>query len=159
MLESVYMKRLNPEKLHVTYLDNILPDEYIVPRYYTLTHSDRTGELFLSIGKDYNNKQISKLYTRLMRDEVLGELVKEQDLFLLKIYCHVSGGLVIGAAKWRYNIFHSELPLVIEAIRYGDEVLFKQNPKLDEATILIYFQSTNRQFNTIENWGTLVSYK
>ena len=38
------------------------------PRKYTLTHSDRTGRLFLTIDKEYNEQQISGLYTRLMRD-------------------------------------------------------------------------------------------
>ena len=68
------MKRLNPEKLHVTYLGGTTPEKLTLPRRYTLTHSDRTGELFLSIGREYDTKQTSRLYTRLMRDEVLAEL-------------------------------------------------------------------------------------
>ena len=153
------MKRLNPDKLHVTYLAGVTPDDLIVPRRYTLTHSDITGELFLSIGSDYDKKQISGLYTRLMRDEVLAELNDNGDSLVFRVYCHVSGGFVFGTAKFRYKIFQSELPLVLEAIRYGDRVLFERNPELDNAPVLVNFKSTNSQFNKVENWGTLLEFK
>jgi hypothetical protein len=153
------MERLNPEKLHVTYLTGATPEELILPRRYTLTHSDRTGELFLSIGAEYETKQISKLYTRLMRDEVLAELTDDEDNLIFRVYCHVSGGFVLGTAKWRYNIFQSELPLVLEAIRYGDKTLFEQNPQLDNTPVLMHFKSTDIRFNKVENWGTMADYR
>jgi hypothetical protein len=153
------MERLNPEKLHVTYLTGTTPENLVLPRLYTLTHSDRTGELFLTIGGQYDKQQISKLYTRLMRDEVLAELADDGDRLVFKVYCHVSGGLIIGTAKWRYNIFHSELPLVLEAIRYGERTLFEQNPKIDNAPVIIYFQSSNSRFNRVEDWGIIADYR
>ena len=153
------MKRLNPEKLHVTNLQGTSSDKLVLPRCYTLTHSDRTGELFLSIGNEYNTKQISKIYTRFMRDEVLAELSNDRDNLSLGIHCHVSGGFVLGTAKWRYNIFKSELPLVIEAIRYGDRALYERNPELDNAKVLIYFHSTNSKFDKVENWNTINNYR
>jgi hypothetical protein len=73
------MTRLIPEKLHVKFLPGITPESLVTHRYYTLTHSDTTGDLFLSIGPSYDIKQISKLYTRLMRDEVLAELTKDSN--------------------------------------------------------------------------------
>jgi len=152
------MKRLNPEKLHVTYLTGTTPERLILPRRYTLTHSDITGKLFLSIGNNYNTKQISNFYTKLMRDEVLAELSHEGDNLFFRAYCHVSGGFVFGTARLRYNIFCRELPLALEAIRYGDRTLFKRNPKLDNAPVLIHFQSTNSRFDKIENWGTVADY-
>ena len=153
------MKRLNPEKLQVAYLTGATPQKLILSRYYTLTHSDRTGKLFLSIGNQYNTNQISKLYTKLMRDEVLAELTDEGDRPIFKVHCHVSGGFIIGTARWRYNIFHSELPLVLEAIRYGDRTLFEQNPQLDNTPVFIYFQSTNNRFNTVKNWRVMADYR
>jgi hypothetical protein len=152
------MRRLNPKKLNVTYLTGATQDKLIVPRRYTLTHSDINGNLFLSIGSEYDTKQASKLYTRLMRDEVLAELSDDDDSLAFKVYCHVSGGFVIGTAKWRYNIFRSELPLVLEAIRYGDRTLFEYNPELDNSSIFIYFHSTDSKFNKVENWGTMLKY-
>ena len=153
------MKWLNPEKLHVVYLSGATPEDLVLPRRYTLTHSDITRELFLSISSEYNTKQISKLYTRLMRDEVLAELSDEGDDPTFRIYCHISGGFVLGTARWRYNIFQAELPLVLEAIRYGDRILFEKNPNLDNTPVHVHFKSNNRNFNKVENLGTMVNYR
>jgi len=152
------MERLNPEKLHVLYLTDATPETLILPRLYTLTHSDISGKLFLSVGSDYDARKTSKLYTRFMRDEVLAELVDEGEGPVFRVYCHVSGGFVFGRAKWRYDIFQSELPLVLEAIRYGDRTLFKHNPELDNSLIFVYFHSTESKFNRVENWGTMLKY-
>ena len=149
------MQRLNPKKLHITYLTGTTPEQLIVPRRYTLTHSDITGDLFLSIGNDYDTKQISKLYTRLMRDEVLAELLNNGEGFIYRVFCHVSGGFIIGTAKWRYAIFQSELPLALEAIRYGDRALFEYNPELENAVVYIHMQSNDKRFNKVENWGSM----
>jgi len=152
------MGRLNPGKLHVTYLTDTTPESLTLPRRYTLTHSDITGQLFLSIGNEYDTKQISGLYTRLMRDEVLAEFAEGNGL-VFRVYCHVSGGFVLGTAKLRYNIFRSELPLALEALRYGDRVLFEQNPKLDNTPVVIHFRSTVSRFDKVENWGTMADYR
>ncbi len=69
------MKNLKPSKLTVQFLPGAQPDGPILPRRYTLTHSDSTGELLLSIGLEFNRPQISGWYTRLMRDEVLAEWI------------------------------------------------------------------------------------
>jgi len=153
------LQRLKPEKLHVTYLEGATPEHFTLPRCYTLTHSDITGDLFLSICRKYDTEKTSKLYTRLMRDEVLAEFADEGNNLTFKVYCHISGGFVLGTAKFRYNIFKSELPLVLESIRYGDRVLFEHNPELDNIPVIIHFQSTNSRFNKVENWGTLSEYK
>jgi hypothetical protein len=120
------MARLIPEKLHVKYLPGASIDTPVTPRYYMLTHSDSTGDLFLSIGQCYDTKQISGLYTRLMRDEVLAELKTDSEEPSLSVHCHVSGGFIFGRAKWRYRIFCSELSLVLEAIRFGDKATVKK---------------------------------
>ena len=151
------MKRLSPEKLHVTYSTGAGPGVLLFPRRYMLIHSDITGELFITIGAQYDTKQISRLYTRLMRDEVLSELTNDE-LLCFRVHCHVSGGLVIGTARWRYNIFKSELPLAIEAIRYGDRALFEKNPELDNIPVIMYFRSSSRSFNQVENRGTMAEY-
>jgi hypothetical protein len=152
------MQRLNPKKLNITYLTGATPDKLIVPRRYTLTHSDITGNLFLSIGSEYDTKKTAKLYTRLMRDEVLAELSRNVDNFVFRVYCHVSGGFVIGTAKWRYNIFKSELPLVLEAIRYGDRTIFEKNPEFNHIPVYIHFHSNKRLYNVTEQWATLNAY-
>jgi hypothetical protein len=104
-------------------------------------------------------EQISRLYTRLMRDEVLAELIKNDDHLEFRIYCHVSGGPALGTAKWRYSIFQSEMQLVLESIRYGDRTLFEEHPELDSALVLVHFESTDSRFNKVENWGTMLQYR
>lgn len=153
------MGRLRPERLHVDYLLNVNPEVAELPRRYTLTHSDSTGALFLSIGSDYNHKQISGLYTRLMRDEVLAEWIADRIGTSLHVYCHVSGGLVFGRARWRESIFRREMPLVLEAIRQGDRRLFSANPELDESPIFVHFQFAKPPHNKIEAWGTPADYR
>jgi hypothetical protein len=153
------MARLIPEKLHVRYLSGATADAPIAPRFYTLTHSDSTGDLYLSIGSDYDKKRISGLYTRLMRDEVLAELRKDSEGLSLNVYCHVSGGFVFGRAKWRYKIFCSELSLVLEAIRFGDRAFFEGDAQLDNIPVLVHFKSTDKKYDKIEKWGLLEDYR
>ena len=95
------MKRLNPENLRTDFLPGTTSESPLIPRRYTLTHSDRTGKLFLCVGIDYNKRQISGRYTRLMRDEVLAEWKQNEGGYSLHVYLHVSGGLVFGRADAR----------------------------------------------------------
>jgi magnesium dechelatase len=152
------MQRLNPEKLSIKFLGNEQTDRFAFPRYYTLTHSDRTGNLFLTIGREYDRKQVSGLYTRLMRDEILAELVRDNEGAALHVYCHVSGGVVLGTAGWRYRIFQDELPLVLEAIRYGDRALFETDPAVNQTQVTVHFVSHKLEYNKTENWGELYKY-
>jgi len=138
--------------LHVNYQPAVRPEALVLPRRYTLTHSDSTGDLFLTIAPEYNMKQISGWYTRFMRDEVLAEW-RDGDGPSLHIYCHVSGGLVFGRASWRANIFREEMQLVLEVIRYGDRALFAANPELDHAPIWVHFRASQPRYHKDEKWG------
>ena len=152
------MSRLRPEGLHARFVGDTQVDGPLVPQRYTLTHSDATGHLFLTVGAGYDGRQISGLYTRLMRDEVLAEWCQEEDEPALHVYCHVSGGLVFGPAGWRDAIFRQELPLVMEAFRFGDRQLFDARPELDGAPVLVHFRSSRRRYRRLERWGTLADY-
>jgi magnesium dechelatase len=152
------LSRLLPYKLHSKYLDGMPKDVAVLPRYYTLTHSDATGDLFLSIGKEYNKRQTASLYTRLMRDEVTAELIELEGNMVLNVHCHVSGGIVFGLASWRYKIFCSELPLVFEALRLGDKDIFDHHKELDQAKIVVHFKSHARCYNITEPWGKICDY-
>ena len=153
------MSRLRPEKLNVRLAEGVSADGPIVPRCYTLTHSDATGDLFLATGSEFDRAQISGWYTRLMRDEVLAEWLEDDDGPSLHVYCHVSGGLVFGTARWRDAIFRHELPLVLEAFRHGDRELFETLPELDSALIRVHFQSSRRRYRRTERWGTPADYR
>jgi len=125
------MTRLQPDKLHTQFAAGTTPEGPLFPRRYTLTHSDSTGDLFLTVALEVHQKQISGWYTRLMRDEVLAEWQQSPEGPALHVSCHVSGGVVFGTAAMRDDIFRRELPLVLEALRFGDAALFQSQPELD----------------------------
>ena len=149
----------HPEKLHVRFHQGTKASEYSLPRRYTLTHSDTTGDLFLSIGAEYDQKQITGFYTRLMRDEVLAELRQEGGIWSLHVYCHVSGGFVFGSAGWRNEILHHHMRSVLEALRYGDRELIASHPDLDRSSVKVHFSSTHKRYDRVEEWGTFQDYQ
>ncbi len=152
------MKRLNPAKLHVTYLPGAGEVQPLWPRCYTLTHSDLTGDLFLSIGTEFDRRRLAFWYTRMMRDEVLAEWMTEGGRPYLMVHCHVSGGVVFGPAGMRDGIFRRELPLALEAIRFGDRGLVGDHPDLDAAPVRVRFHAAGARYDVEEHWGDLKDY-
>ena len=148
------MERLNPEKLNVEYRDDVTHKKPVAGRKYTLTHSDTTGDLFLTLGRGYAYDKINKF-----RDEVLGEWRNYNGGYFLYIHVYVDGLFDPAVSAKRYSIFTRELPLALEAIRYGDGMFFSAHPQLDNSPIWIYFHSTTPYYNRIENWGTPEDYK
>lgn len=148
------MGKFNPEKLFVQYRHGITPMHPLIPRRYTLTHSDETGDLFLTIGHEYAWDQVNTQ----MRDEVLGEWIINGECLYLYVYLYLDQGeYTQNIAATRNEIFRRELPLALTAIRYGDRFLFNTYPNLDNATIIVNFISTYPQFARQENWGTFSS--
>lgn len=148
------MGKLNPEKLYVEYRRGATPTEPVIGRKYTLTHSDITADLFLTIGPEYAYDKINE-----MRDEVLAEWRMHNGCLFLYVYVYVDGqfGPVVSAI--RNAIFRRELPLALEAIIYGDRKFFAAHPDLSNAPICIHFDSTNPEYNRFEYWGTPKDYK
>ena len=144
------MARYNLEKFHVKFSPEIQGEK--LPRAYTLTHSDRTGDLYLTIAREYDQEAISGWYTRLMRDEVLGDWQKQNGL-ALHIHCHVSGGFVLGSAKWRDSIFRQHLPMALEAICNGDGEFISGDPEFRRAPIKIHFHAKQDDLDRFEVWG------
>jgi hypothetical protein len=154
VIESDELVSFRLDRLHVK---KLVDDSQKHPRRYTLTHSDNTGDLFLTIASDYNIEQISGWYTRFMRDEVLAEWENTAKVPLLHIYCHVSGGLVFGYSKMRESIFRREMELVLMAIRNGDTDFFNKNPVYDEANIIVHYQKSGKDYK-IERFGKPSKY-
>jgi hypothetical protein len=150
----VIMKRLDPEKLFVEFTQDATETDPILGRKYTLTHSDQTAELFLTIGLEYAYEKITS-----MRDEVLAEWRSVNDCMILVVYVFVGGEDNPNIAEVRNAIFRRELPLALEAIRYGDNKFFSAHKELDKAPILINFESPDINYNYLENWGTPEDYK
>jgi hypothetical protein len=147
------MSRLNPEKLSVEFREGVTTKEPIIPRHYTLSHSDITAELFLTIGLTYAYDK-----TNAMRDEVLGEWIRRGDGYIYHVYLYIDGQFGPVASGIRDRIFRRELPLALEAIRYGDGEFFKVHPELNNVPIIVYFISSIPKHNKVENWGTFLDY-
>lgn len=144
----------NPDKLSVEYKEGVTATEPIFPRHYTLTHSDLTGELLLTIGNGYAWDKITP-----MRDEVIGEWVQQGDSLYIFINVYIDQGEFEPSILAKRNeVFRRELPLAITAIRYGDRFFFNQYPQLDQASIIINFMSTYPPYSKQENWGSFQKF-
>ncbi len=136
----------------MTFLPGTGRDSPLTPRRYTLTHSDRTGHLFLSIGADYDAAALRTLQVRLERDEVLGEWVVD-DGPRLELHMAAQGGLpVFGTARMRVGIFHRYRDLVLDALKSGDSALSAAHPELRDAPIVARFH-WRRGREEREDWG------
>lgn len=147
------MSEFNKEKLQVTFMEGTTEDGPIIPRIYTLTHSDLTAELFLSVGSKINYDKITP-----MRDEVVGEWKAKPGEYVLKIDIEVDGAMGIINTAIRDGIFRNELPLALKAIVYGDRKLFMGNKELLESPVEVHFNSSFTKFNTVEYWGSVRDY-
>lgn len=135
------MERLNPEKLTTTF-DDVTQRNPIIPRKYTLTHSDITAELFLTVGRQIAFEKIGP-----MREEVVATWQRFQNGYALYGLVRVDAPKehkTISAA--RYKIFQQEMPLALEAIRFGDRKFFDTHPSLGNAPIWIIFASRYREY-------------
>ena len=148
------MTEFNPEKLYVDFISGVTPLVPVMPRRYTLTHSDVTTQLFLAIGAQYALDKIT-----LRRDEVLAEWLMIENVYFLKVYLKVDVQFGEGTTALRNKIFRRELPLALEAIVYGDRNFLKVHPLLNCAPIIVYFDSNIQKYNVVENWGTPKDYK
>ena len=147
------MKSFNPNQLYVEFRDGVTETEPVNGRKYTLTHSDLTADIFLTIGLKYAYDKISDL-----RDEVLGEWRRDNGHFFLFVYVFVNGQMNSETSAIRNSIFRRELPLALQAIRYGDGKFFDAHPALDYAPIWVYFDSQNPAYSGLEEWGTMKDY-
>ncbi len=149
------MSKFNPERLSVEYRDGISSTEPIISRCHTLTHSDFTGELFLTIGTQFAWDKVNPN----MRDEVLGVWAVEGNRLCYNVYVYIDKGEHdLNVAIRRNEVFRRELPLALTAIRYGDRFIFDCYPYLDYVSIVVNFMSSYPQLNKQEVWGTFNSF-
>ncbi|AMO84194.1 Staygreen protein [Solibacillus isronensis B3W22] len=149
------MNKFNPERLSVEYRDGVTATDPVISRHHTLTHSDDTGELFLTIGTQFAWDKVNND----MRDEVIGEWKTNGHCIYYNAYVMVNKeGQDFNTAMRRYEVFRRELPLALTAIRYGDRFLFNVYPALDNGLIIVNFISTYPQLYKQEIFGTFSSF-
>lgn len=144
-------KRLKPEQLTVSF-QGVSPAAPVIGRRYTLLRSDDTGALRLTIGAGGGEGPVL--------DEVLAEWQRVDGQPALTAAVQVAVPRTRRAfARVRDRIFRRDLPLVFEAVRYGDRALFAAHPALDRAPIVVRFRSIYPELNRTEDWGTPGNYK
>lgn len=148
------MRELDPKKVFVQYRDIMKPYEPVMSRKYTITHSDKTAELFVFVSENYAEDQITR-----MRDEVrVAWEQSEKGLALFGIVI-VDGKGVIGNAYIRNKIFYNEMPTALQALRQADRFLFNKEPNLDKAPVFIHFISSNPAYDKTYDFGVIGNYK
>lgn len=146
--------KLNPEKLFVEYRNGVTATEPVLHRRYTLTHSDITANLFLTVGLTFAWDK-----TNPTRDEVLAEWhIQDSIAYYLYGYLHVDDPSQTGQTPVRDYIFRRELPLALEAICYGERDFFRAHPELLQAPIWICFDSIYPRYQHLEYWGVPADY-
>ena len=145
--------RFTPDKLEVSFIDPVTLYNPINGRKYTLTHSDDTGVLFLTIGLEYDYDAINQD----LRDEVLGNWKVYDNSYILFFYVHV-GDYEYDKALFRYNTFKSHLNDALKAIFYGDRELLNRYPNLSDTMVFIKFDSSIPIFDNYEFYGYVKDY-
>lgn len=145
--------KFNPDKLETTFVEPITLYSPIKGRKYTLTHSDETGMLFLTIADEYNYSAINKD----LRDEILGVWKTYDNSYKLFLYAYV-GDFDYFTSLNRYNTFKYHMSSAIQAIIYGDRELFKKYPKLANTPIYVKFDSSIPIFDNYEFYGYIKDY-
>lgn len=153
LLQGNYMKKINPKKVFTEFRDGVNKIEPIEGRKYTVTHSDKTGDLFVTIGLKYAEDKIDKL-----RDELLLTWTYSDER--LKLIGQVLiDNEVIKNSRIRNIIFKKEMPLALQAIRYADRELFQLNKSLDDIPIEIQFISQSEKYNKLIEFGSMKEYE
>lgn len=149
------MSNFDLAKLFVTFLPPANLYEPVIGRKYTLTHSDVTGNLFLSIGYTYDIYAIDSH----LRDEVIAQWTNKNEKLVLFGKAYVSGGeFDEKTAGERLFIFQKEMATALKAIVNGDKQLYTHFPSLLTAPIYIYFESVYPDFSRVVYYGIPEQY-
>lgn len=143
----------NPDMLETTFVKPITMYNPIKGRKYTLTHSDDTGIMFLTIANEYNYSAINQV----LRDELLGTWKIYNNRFKLFFYAYV-GDSDYFTCLTKYKAFKYHMNLALQAIIYGDKELIKKYPELINCPIYIKFDSFIPMFNNYEFYGYVKDY-
>ncbi len=147
------MNNIKRSDIFVQYRNKIKPYNPIVPRHYTITHSDETSWLFVFIGDNYANDKINK-----SRDEVRLKWENKKRRPTLTGWVLLDNDKIKNT-KIRDEIFKREMPKALQAFVHADRFLLNKYPRLYNANIYIHFKSKNEKYNKTYNFGKVRDYK
>lgn len=70
------MSRRSPEKLQVAFNGGFSPEDFIIPHRNTPARSGAGHSLFPDIRQEFDHEAIRRFYTRLTREELMGDVKK-----------------------------------------------------------------------------------
>lgn len=142
------------DKLKISIIEPITPTSPILGRKYTLTHSDLTGDMFLTIGPTYDYKAINKE----LRDELIGKWILDDNKNYNLIFYAYINDLDFKNAKKKSDSFKYHLQMAIKAVIFGDKDLFLYNKHLINAPIYVNFVSVFLELTYIQSYGHVNDY-
>lgn len=148
------MNRFNPDMLSVEFRGGVSDYAPVEGRRYTLTHSDDTGELFLTISSRFAWDKVNET-----RDEVFAQWNRYPGRgYVLEVYLYVYGPEVSGNPEIRNRIFRENLPLALKAMCYGDRRFIMLHPQLAYSSVMVHFYSILPEYSRVEPWGNFGAY-
>ncbi len=148
------MKKINTDKVFTEMRDGVTATYPVSGRKYTMTHSDETADLFVTIGIGFAEDKVERI-----RDEVRLQFIIIDRMPILYGEVVIDGMGVPGNPPVREAIFKNEMPTALQAIRYADRELFTKYPKLDQTPVYIQFLSANPDHNKLYDYGTIGEYQ
>lgn len=140
-------------QLFIEYRDKVTKTSPTENRTYTMTHSDETGDLFVTIGLIYAEDMTNE-----MQDQVYLRFMSLEDKWLLYGEVLIDSPEFEGNKQVRYDIFKREMPLALQAIYTADKAFFDVYPDLKETPVLIRFKSTDPKYDKIYDYGPISTY-
>ena len=148
------LKRQQKQRqIFVEYRDNVGPLAPLEERTYTMTHSDETGDIFVTIELNYAPDQTNKI-----QDQVYMKWLPIEDKFFLYGEVIIDNDTITGKSDISYEIFSREMPLALHAIYTADLPLFEAYPTLNDTPVIINFLSTDPKYDKLHCYGEISHY-
>lgn len=149
------MPVLKPCKLYVNYGSGITPTCPILGRCYTVAICHKTHQVYLAIGRRYGAADMGYL------NEILyAKWIRVNNKYILKCYCNLYGHNKEAIVR-SYESCICNIPLALEAIVYGDRLLFEAHPYLCNAPVYVHFNCPKGYAHLYqrETWKTVNEWK
>lgn len=148
------MKYFDASKVIVEFRNDVNYNLPVLGRSYTVTHSDSTGEIFVTIGTQYATDKFNSL-----NDQVLLCMECYNGHFQLNGMVSLDLPGSNYSAPQRGKIFYDNMNIALMAIRYADRQFYERCCFLDNTPIFIHFCSHEPRLNKVYSFGEISEYK
>ena len=153
-LANFNVNDLNNYNLNVNIVEPITDIEPIRFRRYTLSYSDDTQNLYLTIALYFDMLGLGVT----SMDKVYGQWAWViGDTYDLNLFIFI-GNYPYDIARRRYETFRKLLPLSITAIVNGDRKFLEYNQNLMDSNIIVRFISSHAEFNRAISYNSVEDF-